>query len=271
MKITTWNVNGLKSSFSNNISEYMRIINSDILCLQETKTTLQGVINEIDKLNEYYFFLSPCGNKNGYAGVGILSKLKPNNVVTKIGFPEFDNDGRFLQLDFPDFHMINVYMPLGAKNDTHYEFKLQSYKKLIEHVKEMKKPVFICGDFNIARDERDLYDVNQFINIVPFRDSERKVMEDLLSAGFVDTARNLDNSAGLFTWWSYFQNDRIINKGTRIDYILASKVLEDKLKSFKVFKEIFISDHAPLCVEVDFTTSAEPKSTETGNVFGGLF
>src|SRR3990167_7214351 len=157
MKITSWNVNGIRAVLNKDFIKSLKEIDGDIICIQETKAHQEQVEHEIEKLGykyEYWF----SAEKKGYSGVATFSKIEPMSVTKGIGEEKFDNEGRVLTLEFKDFYLLNIYFPNAQPELKRIDFKIEFDKAIEHYVKklEKKKPVILTGDFNVAHEEIDL-------------------------------------------------------------------------------------------------------------------
>lgn len=249
MKILSWNVNGLRSVYKKNFSEWLGKIRADIVCLQEIK-----IQEEISQQNLFtplaYQFYANYAVKKGYSGVAAFVKNKPLKIKKNLGLERFDAEGRMLYLEYPDFILINLYMPHGGRQKENLEYKLEVYKYLLNYLRKIKnKNVIISGDFNVAHEEIDLARPKQNQNNIMFTPEERKQVDAIIKLGFVDSFRKFHLDAGHYTWWPYMADARQRNLGWRIDYIFVSKNLVPKLKDAFILPEVAGSDHCPIGIE----------------------
>lgn len=246
MKIVTWNVNGYRSAEkTNSIGELIKKNKPDIICLQEIK------MNE-KASNEYnYHCYYNLAEKKGYSGTMILTKLKPLKAIYNLGLTRFDQEGRFIMLEYEEFFLINIYIPHGGRQKENHPYKFATICRLIELVKTLTKEVIICTDFNIAHEEIDVknYKTNYKNNMFTF--DERTKIADLLNIGLVDSFRCLVKDSDIYSWWPNGFNARERNMGWRIDYIFISKTLKNRIKVVKYLKDQLGSDHCPYIMEYD--------------------
>lgn len=246
MKIVSWNINGYRSAEkTNSIKELIDKNNPDIICLQEIKMN-EEVLEDFG-YNCYYNF----AQKRGYSGVMIFTKEKPINEMRTIGLERFDEEGRFLLLEYKNFILINIYIPHGGRKKENHPYKFAAIDKLLELIKELNKPVFICTDFNIAHTELDVknYKTNYKNNMFSYE--ERAKIDELLNLGLVDSFRCLVKDDNIYSMWPNGFNARERNMGWRIDYIFISKALEKNIKSVKYLKEQLGSDHCPYRLDIE--------------------
>lgn len=249
MKCLSWNVDGFRSAYKKGLMDFFYTTNADIFCLQETKLQ-PGEINI--KIPGYQQYWSDAVKK-GYSGVGIWSKEKPLQVIQTMGITEFDQEARFMCLEYQHFYFVTCYAPTSQDGLTRLAFRLKWNDAFTAYVVKLKqqKPVIIGGDFNVAHEPIDVHDWSKQQHHPGFTDQEREKMTELLDAGFIDTFRELHpTEVDAYTWWSYRsrnrQNNRQLNEGWRLDYFLISADLRSKLISSRMLTEIEGSDHCPI-------------------------
>lgn len=246
MKIISWNVNGLRAVTKKGFLPWFKQVKADIVGLQEIKALSSQLPSEILSIKGYYSYFNSAQRK-GYSGVAIYTKQKPKKVITKLGLKRFDEEGRMLELIFPKFIFIDVYMPQGGREKQNLAYKLVAYDYLLKHLSRIKnKPVIIEGDFNVAHEEIDLARPKENKNNIVFTPEERKQIDRLLSLGFVDTFRFLYPKKQSYSWWSYRYNAREKNIGWRVDYVFISSSLKNKLKKSFILNKVYGSDHCPV-------------------------
>lgn len=250
MKIISWNVNGLRAVYKRNFLEWLDKTGADIVCLQETKAQVDQLPPDLIKPKNYYSYFNSA-IKKGYSGVAVYTKEKPIAVKDKLGMARFDQEGRMLKLEYPDFILINFYLPHGGRQKENLDYKLEVYDFISAHLKKLKKEnIILIGDFNIAHNDVDLTRPKQNQNNIMFTPRERKEIDKLVNSGFIDTFREFHKEGGWYTWWPYFANARERNLGWRIDYAFVSKNLTPKLKDAFILNQVRGSDHCPLGIEV---------------------
>jgi len=250
MRIISWNVNGLRAAARKGFNLWLKKSKADIVCLQEIKAHPSQLTPDLIKPEGYYSYFNSAQRK-GYSGVAVYSKEKPQQVETELGLERFDQEGRILKLTFPDFILINLYLPQGGRDKQNLEFKLQSYQYLLDYLnKNREKNIIILGDFNIAHQEIDLARPQANKNSTMFTPEERKQIDKILSLGFIDTFRELHSREKLYSWWPYFYHARERDIGWRIDYVFISPPLKKQLKSSFILSDVLGSDHCPVGIEI---------------------
>lgn len=250
MRIISWNVNGIRSAYKKGLLDFIKKENPNIFCLQEIKSNLSDIPNEITELKGYNKYYNTA-NKKGYSGVLVFSKEKPKKITDKLGLSRFDKEGRFLSLEFAKFTLINIYLPHGGRKKENLDYKLKVYTSLLNHIKRVKnKKVVLIGDFNVAHNEIDLARPKNNKNNIMFTKEEREQIDRIISLDFIDTFRVFNKKEGNYTWWPYFANARQRNIGWRIDYIFMTKNMLPQLKKAEILKEVNGSDHCPIAINL---------------------
>lgn len=248
MKIISWNVNGIRNVYKKDFIDWLEEIRVDIICLQEIKAHQDQLPWDLTRIGDYTSYFSSA-SKKGFSGVAVYTKQKPQKVKPQIGLKRFDNEGRFLRFDFPQFSLINLYLPHGGRQKENLDYKLAAYDFLLDYLTKIKKEnLLLIGDFNIAHKEIDLARPKQNKNNIMFTPEERKQIDKLIKLGFTDTFRKFHKKGEYYTWWLYQLRDQ--NIGWRIDYAFASKSLKPKIKDSFILSEVKGSDHCPIEVDV---------------------
>lgn len=250
MKFISWNVNGLRACVQKGFSEFFKEIDADIFAIQETK--LQ--VGQIDLEFEGYYSYWNSAVKKGYSGVAIYTKHKPLNVFYGMGIEMHDQEGRMITLEYDHFYFVGVYTPNSKRELLRLEYRQvweDDFKNYIKHL-QSQKPVIICGDLNVAKEEIDLKNPKTNRRNAGFTDEEREKLRALLDIGLIDTYRYFyPDLTGMYSWWSYMFKAREKNAGWRIDYFLVSDSLANNLKDAYIYTEVLGSDHCPVGVEID--------------------
>ncbi|MBC2705824.1 exodeoxyribonuclease III [Desulfobacula sp.] len=256
VKIISWNINGLRAVMKKDFTKIIRTLDPDILLLQEIKLQEEQRTGEMINLLSYESFWSYSTVKKGYSGVAVYSKVKPEKVITSFLKPEFDNEGRVIQLDYNDFILFNIYFPNGQMSDERLQYKLNFYDWFLTYANKLKdqgKSLIITGDFNTAHNEIDLKNPGPNAKRSGFLRIERDILDRMVDMGYVDTFRQLHPDQVKYSWWSYRFNARKNNAGWRIDYFFVTKDLIDKgiVKQAFIDNDIFGSDHCPIGLMIE--------------------
>ena len=252
MKIVTLNCNGIRSAARKGFYPWMQALDADVLCLQETKAQEHQLPLEAAAVSHYTgAFLD--AEKKGYSGVAIYAKREPDKVVRGLGWPEYDREARWLQFDYGQLSIVSLYVPSGSMGPARQAVKeafLERFYAELARLRRTGRSYIICGDFNIAHREIDVYDPARCSKISGFFPHERLWMDNVLNElGWVDAFRVVNPQPKQFTWWSNFQNAFERNNGWRIDYQLVTPDLRERVRAASVYREQRFSDHAPVLVE----------------------
>lgn len=248
LKIVSWNLNGLSSCIQNNSFAPIADIGPDILCLQEIRTQQEPQI-----LPGYQHCWNH-GLRNGYAGTAVLCKKEPLSISFGLGDDDADEEGRAIILEYKGFYLINAYVPNSQKNLIRHAYRLEWDQLLIDRVSQLRelKPVIVCGDFNVAREEIDIYPENmrQYWAGLGYASDERSDMETLVELGLVDAFRELNPDTRSYTWWSNRLNKRQQDRGWRLDYFFVDDALFPRVQQVFHHDHIMGSDHCPIELEI---------------------
>ncbi len=248
MRLVSWNVNGLRSALSKGLPDFISKGKYDVIMMQEIKT--DSVPVTLHSLG-YENFAFPS-KKKGYSGTMSMSKTKPLSVKYGIDDQKFDDEGRTITLEYPEFFVINAYFPNSQHGLTRLDFKMDFNNKLEAFSERLRKtkPVIICGDFNVAHTDIDIARPKDNENNPGFTKQERDWMTRFLQIGYIDTYRIFVKEGGHYSWWTYRFNARSRNIGWRIDYFVVSEELKNRIKSAEILEKVHGSDHAPVYLEI---------------------
>ncbi|MBQ9690556.1 MAG: exodeoxyribonuclease III [Eggerthellaceae bacterium] len=266
MKCVSWNVNGLRAVMGKGFLDILESFDADVFALQEIK--LQEGQIELD-IPEYHQNWSYAERK-GYSGTAVFSKEAPLQVLHHVGVPELDTEGRICACEFENFWFVDVYTPNAQQELARIDHRLAwdaAFRNFCKNLEQgivptdvpdgcsysntKKKPVIMCGDFNVAHKEIDLKNPKTNKGNPGFSDEERKSFGELLDAGFVDTFRALyPDKTEIYSWWSYRFNARKNNAGWSIDYFLTSESLQNSIEEASIHTDVMGSDHCPVSLEV---------------------
>jgi exodeoxyribonuclease-3 len=253
MKIISFNVNGIRAIAQKNFFADMEHHNPDILCLQETKATVEQVKDTVKSLFGYEVYANEASRK-GYSGTAILTKITPLSVKYDIQIEEHDQEGRVVCLEFEDFFLVNVYTPNSGGELLRLGYRQTWDVAFLNYLKELEKskPVMVCGDLNVAHKAIDLARPKENYNkAAGFMQEEIDGMDNYHKAGIVDTFRFKNPEQVKYSWWSYRGGAREKNVGWRIDYFLASETFLPRIQESFILNEVHGSDHCPVGVIVE--------------------
>lgn len=254
-RIITYNVNGIRSALSKGLLDWLKEAQPDILLLQELKANAEDVGVPLFEALGYYVYLNPA-EKKGYSGVALLSKEPAINIEKGCGIEEYDREGRILRADFAGgYSVMSLYLPSGSSGEERQDFKFKMMDDFLPWLlaqREKYPNLIIGGDYNICHRPIDIHNPKSNAKSSGFLPEERAWMEKLIvEHQFTDTFRHFNQEPGHYSWWSFRFNARAKNLGWRIDYLLASAELNDKLKGAAILPEVVHSDHCPVVLEID--------------------
>ncbi len=259
-KLTSLNLNGIRSATSKGLQAWVDKSRPDCICVQEVKAQASDVAGKFEAmagLKGHFHF----AEKKGYSGVGIYTRHEPSDVVVGWDGGEFDAEGRYVELRFDTpqrkLSIISSYFPSGSSGEERQQAKFRFLAGIDPHLVALKKKreFILCGDVNIAHHEKDLKNWKGNLKNSGFLPEERAWMTRLLSeVGLVDVYRHLkpETTDASYTWWSNRGQAYAKNVGWRIDYHLATPAMAALARTESIYKDEKFSDHAPLTVGYDW-------------------
>jgi exodeoxyribonuclease-3 len=261
MKIAVWNVNGLRACMGKGFAAWLERTQPALLGLQEVRALPEdfdaGAGNpKVMPPKGWKMAWNPA-EKKGYSGTALLYKKAPAKVVTGLGIPEFDREGRLVIAELDGWAFLNGYFPKGSgseRDNSRVPYKLAFYEAVLARAEQYRSQGFgvaIAGDFNTAHTPLDLANWKSNQKTSGFLPEERAMIDRYLAAGYVDVfrARHPDET-GHYTWWSQRMGARARNVGWRIDYFLVSQELAPRVKKAWIEPEVLGSDHCPVWIEL---------------------
>jgi exodeoxyribonuclease-3 len=254
LKIASWNINSLRKR-QDRFFAWLETERPDIVCLQETKCPDEQF--PVLALQAIGYHSAYHGEKS-YNGVAILSQSEPREVRVSLCDEVVDPQARVISAKIDNRRIYSIYAPNGqAVGSPAYQYKLQWYRRLRDCVgKEKATELMVCGDFNVAPEDEDVFDPDLWRGAIMCSDGERAAFRDLCDVGLRDTLRLHHKEGGLFTWWDYRMLSFQKNRGLRIDAVLATEALANKCTASGIDLEMRKgkepSDHAPIWAEFMF-------------------
>ena len=253
MLIATWNVNSILARMPL-VLRWLDDVKPDVVCMQETKCTDDKFPTLVFQERGYQCQLF---GQQSYNGVAILSRCECQ--TTHRGYPGDDEtaQSRLITSTVNDIQIVNVYIPNGqAVGSEKYEMKLRWMRRLREFFDQnydATRPVLLCGDFNVAPEERDVHDVRLWQGRIMFSEQERATLQQIKDWGFTDAFRLHNEEVGKFTWWDYRAGAFRRNLGLRIDHVWVTEPLVSRSVRTWIDLEPRTwekpSDHAPMVAE----------------------
>ncbi len=253
MKITTWNVNGLRAVIRKGAFRWLLTQEVDVLCLQEVKAHQHQIPPEDREIPGFTSFWNSAA-RGGYSGVAVYTRNDPLEVVYGLGDDRFDAEGRVIRLKFPNFYLYNVYFPSGQRGLDRVGFKLEFYACLLETCDNLHRAgnrVVITGDFNTAHQAIDLANPKSNQKTSGFLPEERAWIDKYLDHGFTDIYRYKYPDRVQYTWWTYTSGARSRNVGWRLDYFLLTQSMRGQAQEVIIHDDVTGSDHCPVTLVLD--------------------
>ena len=257
MRLATWNVNSVKQRVPR-LLPWLDERHPDVVCLQETKLSNDAFLELLgDALEERGYAVAVHGQA-AWNGVAILSRLGLEDVVEGLagapGFP--DPEARAVAATCAGIRVVSVYVPNGREpGSEHYEYKLAWLTSLRDSVAAGPEATIVCGDMNIAPSDDDVFDPEAYIGQTHVTAPERAALAELQALGLHDVVRDHWPRERVFTYWDYRAGMFHQDLGMRIDLVLASRVVSERVKAAwvdrKARKGSGPSDHAPVIVDLD--------------------
>jgi exodeoxyribonuclease-3 len=256
VRIATWNVNSLKARLPK-LEGWLADARPDVVCLQETKLaddafpTMGFAALGYDAVHH---------GEGRWNGVAILSRVGIDHVVDGFADGEGDDgEARLLTATCGGVRVASLYVPNGREvGHEQWHRKLGWLERVRPHLDLVATPsddVVVCGDFNVAPDDRDVWDPRKANGGTHVTPEERQIIKDLHDDGLADAFRLQHQGDKLFSWWDYRAGDFHKHKGMRIDLVLVSKPLQPKVTFALIDRQArkgkLPSDHAPLIVDLD--------------------
>ncbi|MEQ8843331.1 MAG: exodeoxyribonuclease III [Phycisphaerales bacterium] len=260
MRILTWNINGIRSAWSKGLGDRLEALGADVVLLQEVRAMREQAPEPLLHAGSYHIVWNPA-LKKGYAGTALLSRLEPRSVRYGLGArrSEDDDEGRVITADVGGLIVSSVYLPSGSSGDHRQAVKdqwLPEFSSWAQPLRRKRTPVLLGGDLNVAHTERDIFHWRSNRNTSGFLPHERTWFGKLLESGWHDLIREKHGDVdGPYSWWSNRGQARALDRGWRIDYLLANPAARKVMKDCWIDREAAdgISDHAPVVADLDLS------------------
>lgn len=250
----SWNVNGIRAIIKKDFLTSVKAMAPDILCLQETKAAKEETLSALELLADYHVFANSSKARKGYSGTAIITKEEPVNVTYDMGLEEFDQEGRVIAAEFTTYFVVTVYTPNSGSELARLDYR-QSWDNAFRDYLlwlNKRKPVIVCGDFNVAHQPLDLSRPKENYNkSAGYMQQEIEGFTKLLEVGFTDTFRHFYPEQQKFSYWNQVIFGREKNIGWRIDHFLTATSLQPKIKDALIYNEYFGSDHCPVGLKLE--------------------
>ena len=257
-KLTTLNVNGIRSATDKGLHRWRSRVSPDVVALQEVRMQAADM-KPVHKAPRGWQSVQADAEKKGYAGVALYAKHLPR-IATGFGQREFDAEGRYLEATFRNLTVISLYLPSGSSGPHRQASKFRFLAAFLPHLarlREAKREVILCGDWNIAHQPIDLKNWRSNQKNSGFLPEEREWLSRVFDEhGFVDVFRRVDPRPEQYTWWSNRGQSWSKNVGWRIDYQVATPGIAARARAASIYKTKRFSDHAPLIIDYDYELTA---------------
>ena len=249
------NANGIRAAARKGFFEWLAKQDADVICIQETKAQEHQLDDACFRPAGYHCFYEDA-MKKGYSGTAIYTRHEPLKVVRGFGVQEFDDEGRYLEVQLGQLNVVSVYLPSGSSSDQRQDAKFRFMDEFMPHLQKLKRrrsEYVLCGDWNIAHKEIDLKNWRSNQKNSGFLPDERAWMDALFGPQkFVDAFRVVNEAPEQYTWWSNRGRAWDNNVGWRIDYQVVTPGLRDRVVRTAIYKDQRFSDHAPLTIDYDW-------------------
>ena len=254
MRIITLNANGIRAAQRKGFFEWLARQDADVVCIQETKAQQHQLTDPVFRPEGYHCWYVDA-EKPGYSGVALYARSAPKRVITSLGVPEFDAEGRYVEAQFERCAVVSVYLPSGSSSEARQAAKyrfLEAFGEHLERLRQRRREYVLCGDWNIAHKPIDLKNWRGNQKNSGVLPEERAWMDELFGRrGFVDAFRVVNDQPEQYTWWSNRGRARENNVGWRIDYHVVTPGLAQRIRAAEVYTGEWFSDHAPLTIDYD--------------------
>lgn len=255
MKIASWNVNSIRARLDH-VNAWLKSTQPDVLCLQETKVVDSEFPSET--FSRLGYETARIGQRS-YNGVALISRHPVQDVSLGLCDRAENDEARLIAGTVCGVRILSAYVPNGKSLDSpSYPEKLKWLSRLrrtLDETTSESEPVVLGGDFNIAQDDRDVFDAEAMRGKIHFSPPEHEALRQVLDFGLEDTFRLKEEEGGHFSWWDYRMGGFRRNRGLRIDYLFASKSVTHRLRSAGIDKTPRSwekpSDHAPVFIEFE--------------------
>jgi exodeoxyribonuclease-3 len=255
-RVITLNANGIRAAARKGFFDWLAEQDADVVCIQETKAQEHQLSDGVYCPDGYHCFYEDA-EKKGYSGVAIYTRHEPRRVVRGYGDPEFDREGRYLEVQLDGVNVVSLYLPSGSSSEERQEAKYRCMASFTEHLKKLKRrrsETIICGDWNIVHTEADIRNWKQNQKNSGCLPEERAWLDQVFGdLGWADAFRSIEQEPEQYTWWSNRGRAWDNNVGWRIDYQVVTPGLGSKVLRTAVYKEQRFSDHAPLTTDYDWS------------------
>lgn len=256
MRITTWNVNGLRAALKKGFGDHLAQLAPDVLLLQEVRSLPEQLPEEWAQPLGWHVHWNPA-QKKGYAGTAVWSRQPMEVLGMGLDTDDDDTEGRVVRTRVDGVQLISVYLPSGSSGDERQAFKevwMDRFMPWATELANSPEPAIIGGDLNIAHTERDIFYAKGNANTSGFLPHEREWFSQLLETGWHDFVRQQAGDVeGPYSWWSNRGKARALDRGWRIDYLLGNAAAAARWNDAHIHRPggLTVSDHAPITINLN--------------------
>ncbi|MEZ5567118.1 MAG: exodeoxyribonuclease III [Halioglobus sp.] len=258
-RIITCNTNGIRSAARKGFFDWLAAEQADVVCIQETKAQVEQLSDPVFTPEGYHCYYNDAQRK-GYSGTALYSRVRPQRVVTQLGWDPADSEGRYLQADYAGLSVISLYMPSGSSSEEALAKKYRFMDAFLAHLRSLRRKrgeYIICADWNICHQPIDLKNWRSNQKNSGFLPEERAWLDVLYDeVGYIDSFRLVNQAAEQYTWWSNRGQARAKNVGWRLDYQVITPKLADRVLAADIYTGEQFSDHAPQIMHYDLDITA---------------
>jgi exodeoxyribonuclease-3 len=255
LKITTWNVNGLRAAVRKGFWEYLEVVGPDVLLLQEVRARPEQLPEELREPEGWHVYWNPA-DRPGYSGTAIWSRFPIKLHTGQSGDCHVDDEGRLIEATTGGLRVACVYLPSGSSSSERQGVKdrwLVHFRGWLDE-RRAGEPLIFGGDINIAHTERDIFHAKSNAQTSGFLPHEREWFGGVLESGWHDLVREFHGEvAGPYSWWSNRGRARELDRGWRIDYLMCNAALRPRFRGAEICRAaaLEVSDHAPVSVVLE--------------------
>lgn len=252
MRVISFNANGIRAAARKGFFDWLTRQDADAVCIQETKAQREQLAADVFQPAGYWCYYCDA-EKKGYSGTALYVRREPDEVVTRLGFDEFDREGRWCEARFSNLVIASLYLPSGSSGEERLAAKMRFHELFLPHLADLRasgREVVIGGDWNTAHKAIDLCNWKSNQKNSGFLPEERAWLDRVFDeVGMVDAFREVNPHPDQYTWWSQRGRAREKNVGWRIDYHIVTPGLRDKIVDARIHVDDNFSDHAPLILD----------------------
>ncbi|PKF71088.1 exodeoxyribonuclease III [Pseudomonas fluvialis] len=258
MRIISVNVNGIQAAAERGLLSWLQAQNADVICLQDTRASLDEMDDQAFQLDGYYLYAS-AAEVPEQGGVALYSRLQPKAVISGLGFELADRYGRYLQADFDKVSIASLLLPSGQRGDEdlNQKFKfIDDFTHYLNKQRRKRREYIYCGSLYAAQNKLDVKNWRDCQQLPGFLAPERAWLDEVFgNLGYVDALREVSREGEQYSWWPDSEQAQTLNLGWRFDYQILTPGMRRSVRSARLPRQPRFSQHAPLIIDYDWTLS----------------